>query len=233
MSGENRPTDRSDDATARAIRLLAERGYEATSVGELADAAGMSRSTFFRRFGSKEDVVFADHAFLLSRVSERLAADAGDPLEAVCDGARFVLEHLVARAEVARIRYRLLQQNPALRDRELVTSSRYEAAFTAHLRAAGSAPAADAMVVAFAAAVVAVHNLALRSWLRGDEPAPVALLAREAATLTAAFRPLLALHVPDAPPTAPSASRRVIVAVVDPGTTPAAVLADIARTLES
>ena len=35
-------------------------GYEQTTASALADAIGMSRSTFFRRFGSKEDVVFSD-----------------------------------------------------------------------------------------------------------------------------------------------------------------------------
>ena len=46
----------SADVTAIAIHLLAERGYDATSVDELAEALEVSRSTFFRRFGTKEDI---------------------------------------------------------------------------------------------------------------------------------------------------------------------------------
>ena len=54
---------------AAAVRYLAEHGYEQTTASALADAIGMSRSTFFRRFGSKEDVVFSDHDIALARLA--------------------------------------------------------------------------------------------------------------------------------------------------------------------
>ena len=213
----------SADAMAVAIEVLATRGYELTTVSDLADAVGMSRSTFFRRFGSKEDIVFADHDVLVDRMDDDLRRFRGEPLDAAIDGARSVLDHHLVRPEVSRWRHRLLHDNPALRDRELVASSRYERAFTGFLRETlPSAAQRDWAIVAYAAAIVAVHNLALRRWLRGELDDPATAVSGELRSLTEVFRPLLT----DAAPA--TDARRVVVAVIEPGQTPAHTLAAIA-----
>lgn len=173
-------------AVDAAIDLFSRQGYEQTTVEEIADAAQVSRATFFRRFRSKEDVVFADHELLLEEVVVMLAAtrpeardsvEAGtretvwnpavDPYLEVCRAARLVFDHHVGQRETSLARHRLLQEVPALRDRELVTTHRYERAFTAYLR--DTLPpdrSSTTMSIAFAASVVAVHNAVLRRWLR-------------------------------------------------------------------
>ena len=45
---------------AVALDLFDRNGFDATSVEQIAQAAGSSRSTFFRQFGGKDDVVFVD-----------------------------------------------------------------------------------------------------------------------------------------------------------------------------
>src|SRR6478735_12000423 len=56
-----------------ALALFAERGFDSTSVEDVVARAGVGRTTFFRHFPTKEDVVFPDHDGLLRRVDARLA----------------------------------------------------------------------------------------------------------------------------------------------------------------
>lgn len=66
------------DFVQAAVRLFRERGYEATTVDDIAEAADYARSTFFRYFPSKEDVVFVDlpdRATSLKAVLEAAPAD--------------------------------------------------------------------------------------------------------------------------------------------------------------
>lgn len=246
-------------AVDAAIELFSRQGYEQTTVEEIADAAQISRATFFRRFRSKEDVVFADHELLLEEVVVMLAATrpeardseqpggawdpwAGPYLE-VCRAARLVFDHHVGQRETSLARHRLLQQVPALRDRELVTTHRYERAFTQYLR--DTLPpdrSMTTMSIAFAASVVAVHNAILRRWLRNPhldlrpELEEAFSDLRKAATAPPSLEGGgTTAHTPDERTVAPSVAdrdvasvvrtagtegKRVVVAVLEPGAGP-------------
>ena len=152
-----------------AVRLFHERGYEATSATEIAEAAGLSRSTFFRQFHSKDDVIFADHDELLAHISEFFQSPHPDPWAAVCAAAIMVFERFHDRLDIVRLRDTVLRDNEILRDRETVMVSRYEKVFAAYLR--GAQPALGALVaIRFAAAVTATHNYELRRLIRSDAP---------------------------------------------------------------
>jgi AcrR family transcriptional regulator len=180
--------ERTVDPMAAAIEVFTRRGYDATTVDDLADAVELSRSTFFRRFGSKEDVVFADHELLLGRVEAYLETSTLPPLEAVCTAGRLVFEHHVTRRDVSVARFALLHDVPALRDRELITSHRYERAFTRYLRAALPATVDREYVsVAFSAAAVALHNAILRTWLFDPDTDRAPQLRSQLRALTRAF----------------------------------------------
>ena len=208
-------------ALAAALELLIRQGYNSTPVEELADAAGVSRSTFFRRFGSKEDMVFADHERLLARVEADLASATGDPLTAVVEAALIVFDQYVRNRETSLLRNRLLHQEQTLRDRELVTTHRYERSFRRYLQSALPEAGQEYGAVAFAAAVVAVHNRALRHWLQDAEGGFngrldhefTSGLGRELRSLVSIFRPSL---LPSAVLEQPRPA--VIVTVLDPGT---------------
>jgi Transcriptional regulator len=150
------------------VTLFDENGYDETTVDDIAARAGVSRSTFFRYFRSKEDAIFPDHDALLAQVDARLrASTASTAIVAVTDAVRIVLAHYVADAEVSLRRYRLVRRVPALRDREIVSVARYQRLFREFIGSwLGGAPDADLRAELMAASVVAAHNQVLRGWLR-------------------------------------------------------------------
>ena len=103
-----------------AFALFEERGYERTTVEDITDRAGVGRTTFFRHYRSKEDVIFPDHDLLLEQIAERLRTSShGTALAAVSDAVRLVLLHYLDEGDLARRRYKLTSAVPALRDRAL------------------------------------------------------------------------------------------------------------------
>ncbi|MFZ2175334.1 MAG: TetR family transcriptional regulator [Rhodococcus sp. (in: high G+C Gram-positive bacteria)] len=171
------PADFRVHVVAQAIRLFSENGYEATTVEQIASAAGVSRRTFFRQFRSKEDVIFADHESLLQQATDYLSSDADDPWAAVCSTAGLVFDRFRENRELSVRRYEMVQRVPALRDREIVTGFRYERLFVDYLRRV--VPTEPVLkVIGFAAAVTACHNFLLRNMIKGDPEATADELTR-------------------------------------------------------
>ncbi len=162
---------------AAALELFASQGFDQTSVEQIAQAAGVSRSTFFRQFGGKDDVVFADHELLLEELRGFLSRPHANPWAAVCEASVRVFSHFAADPDLARRRYGVVREVPALREREIITVFRYERLFDEYLREA--LPGIDPLdAVGFAALVTAVHNHVLRQLLRGPRRVPVSTLRR-------------------------------------------------------
>ncbi|WP_404431533.1 TetR/AcrR family transcriptional regulator [Microbacterium lacus] len=177
MSDTASPSAARTAVVAAAIDLFADQGFDQTSVEQIAKAAGVSRSTFFRQFGGKDDVVFADHELLLDQLRDYLAQPHENPWAAVCEASVRVFSHFAADPDLARRRYTIVRGVPALREREIVTVFRYERLFDEYLR--GALPGLDPIdAVGFSALVTAVHNHVLRQLLRGPKRVPVSVLRR-------------------------------------------------------
>jgi AcrR family transcriptional regulator len=168
-----------DRLAQAAFALFDERGYEQTTVDGITERAGLGRTTFFRYYRSKEDVIFPDHDLMLRQVRFRLGASSRQTaLVAITEAVRLVLLHYLAEGDVARRRYALTSTVPALRDREIATVARYQRVFREFIAGwmGESGEPASLRAEIMAAAVVAAHNHVLRRWLREESADPVAEL---------------------------------------------------------
>ena len=99
--GRPRPTVR-ERLQQAAFELFDEQGYDGTTVDAIAERAGVGRTTFFRAFRSKEEVIFPHHDDLLEQVRGRLdAASERHSLVAVFEASRLVLRHYLNEGELA------------------------------------------------------------------------------------------------------------------------------------
>ncbi|WP_431931468.1 TetR/AcrR family transcriptional regulator [Micromonospora sp. RP3T] len=154
---------------AHAVRLFVERGYDGTTVNDVADAAGVSPMTVYRHFPTKEDLVLVDQNGPL--VAARIAATpAGQPLVrrigcALIDSAR-ALTADDDRFLLARLR--LMISTPALRARHLDNHHALQQAIVAGLGDEASEPEAAFRAAAAAGAALAAMHTALVRWAQDD-----------------------------------------------------------------
>ncbi len=174
-----------------AFELFDEHGYEQTTVDDIAKRANVSRTTFFRQYRSKEDVIFPDHDALLEAIANRLASSTeSTALVAVAEAVRLVLVRYVEEGDRARRRYALTSRVAPLRDREIASVARYQRLFREFI-AAWMTPLPDAELRAelMAAAVVSAHNHVLRRWLRGECAEPLSEVSTAMDAVIALFSP--------------------------------------------
>lgn len=162
--------------TAAAFELFDERGYEHSTVDDIAERAGLGRTTFFRAFSSKEDVILPDHHVVLGAVKARLATSTQETaLVAVSEGARLVLQQYLKEGDLARRRYKLTSNVPALRDREVTSMQQYQRVFREFVHGwMGGDSKSGLRAELMATSVITAHNYVLRRWLRGLTEQPEA-----------------------------------------------------------
>jgi AcrR family transcriptional regulator len=172
-----------------ALRLFQEQGYDQTTVEQIAAAAEVSPSTFFRYFATKEDVVIQDEYDPLLAAGIDDAPAGLNPIAAVRHAINAAFDG-ADPAELRRLRERtaLIMSVPALRARtldNLNASVRLVAEPLA--RRIGVAPD-DLRARAWAGAIIGVALAALEEWISGDDDAGFAVLMdRALAELEAGF----------------------------------------------
>jgi AcrR family transcriptional regulator len=151
-----------------ALRLFLSKGYDATTVAEIASAADVSHMTFFRYFPSKEAVVESDdYDPLLVGLIENRPSEEG-PLSALRNAVADGLSRIYATdRDALLVRTRLILHTPALRARMgtnlVATEDLFAAALAARLH---SDVTLEIRVIA--AAALATLTTALTAWVDGD-----------------------------------------------------------------
>ena len=152
-----------------AIELFDEQGYEATTVAEIAERAGLTKRTFFRYFSDKREVLFSGSQELQRLWLEGVAGAPEDAtaLAVVAAGRDPVAEMFTERHAFARIRSGIIEANPELQERELIKLQTLAGAIKAALVERGVS--ANAAILA-AQAGVTVFHVAFARWVAQDDP---------------------------------------------------------------
>lgn len=150
-----------------ALELYAERGFDDTTVAEIAERAGVTERTFFRHFSDKREVLFRGDELARS-VADALRAAPRDlsPLDAVVAAFESTADFFDGRRSHSKTRQGIIDAHPALRERELI-----KLATMAKLvgQALGDRGVPEPAAGLAAEAGTAVFKVAFERWL--DDPA--------------------------------------------------------------
>ena len=168
-----------------AMELYVERGFEQTTVAEIARRAGLTERTFFRHYGDKREVLFWGAAALQDALVSALAGspDSATPMEAIATALAAAGTVFDGNREHSRLRQSIIASNPELQERELIKLATLGSALAAALRLRGVEEPAASLA---AEAGVAVFKISFALWLDEDNQREFSEIVREAlATLKA------------------------------------------------
>ena len=163
--------------TQAALELYVERGYEQTTVAEIAKMAGLTERTFFRYFADKREVLFWGAAglqeLLVSTVAQAPPSEA--PILTIARAIEAAGAEFQARREGAVLRHSVIAANPELQERELIKLASLAAAMASQLRQRGvSEPSASLS----SEAGIAVLKITFDRWINETNPQDLPTLMR-------------------------------------------------------
>jgi AcrR family transcriptional regulator len=147
-----------------AVELYVERGFDKTTVADIAERAGLTERTFFRHFADKREVLFAGQDVLLDQfvIAVKAAPETATPLEAVAVALHEVAVDFEPRRAWSQERGRVIAANPGLQERELIKLANMGTAIAAALRERGvSEPSASLA----AQSGIAVFHVGFAQWI--------------------------------------------------------------------
>jgi AcrR family transcriptional regulator len=147
-----------------ALELYTERGFDQTTVAEIAERAGLTERTFFRHYADKREVLFWGQGALMELVTNHIAdaPDSASPIDAVGAALQATGKIFEGRREHARRRQAVIAANPGLQERELIKLASLAAAIAEGL---GRRGVREATAKLTAETGVAVFKVAFDRWI--------------------------------------------------------------------
>jgi len=170
--------DARDRLQQAALDLYGERGFEQTTVAEIAKRAGLTERTFFRYFADKPEVLFSGAAaleeFVVTLVAE--APDSEAPIAVVASALEATAGFFNERRDFSTKRQAVIDANADLRERELIKMATLASAVADQLRRRGVSDPAASLT---ADAGIAVFKTAFERWISEPAQQDFATLIRE------------------------------------------------------
>jgi AcrR family transcriptional regulator len=147
-----------------AMELYGERGFEQTTVAEIAARAGLTERTFFRHFSDKREVLFSGAGDLQGHLVSAVAAapESAEPIDAAAAAVEAIAGQLQERREFAMQRSRVIAANAELQERELIKLAALSAAVAGALRERGVGDPAASLTAEVA---IGVFKVAFERWV--------------------------------------------------------------------
>jgi AcrR family transcriptional regulator len=147
-----------------ALDLYTERGFDETTVAEIAERAGLTERTFFRHFADKREVLFGGQDALRQLFVDTIAdaPQSMSPLDAVGAALAAAGPVFEDRHKHARRRQAVIAANPRLQERELIKLSSIASSIAEALRRRG---VTESVARLTAEAGVAVFKVAFDRWI--------------------------------------------------------------------
>ena len=157
-----------------ALELFRTRGFDRVTVEDVCAGAGVAPATFYRLFGTKEDVVFAYTDGFAAALHEALDSAAAEPEEARLPIVlvRFA-DFLESQQDALALRDQIVLGHPRLLQRTLTVQRDLEVALAAGLARLRGLSTADSRALLQAGIGLLVLRVALRSWRGGATPSLV------------------------------------------------------------
>lgn len=153
---------------AAAAKLFMEKGYENTTVQEIASLAGVTERTFFRQFKDKSDVLFDTSNEMGQQVAAFITANSEvekKPLKLAVEGFVSISEFFEDSRERVLARNQIIQSNPDLQERELLKGQMLIASVTNSLSAKYDSDLSE-LAARFA---VEIFHMAFMKWIKSAE----------------------------------------------------------------